>query len=98
MTETEFLQQVKVLFDAISEHIEAKEADLDVLAHGAVLEIENDDGQKVIVNQQASMNEIWLASREGGYHFKFADGTWVNTRDGADFWVYLERALALLTA
>lgn len=98
MTETEFLQQVKTLFDAITAHIEAKDADLDVLAHGAVLEIENDDGQKVIVNQQAAMSEVWLASREGGYHFKFADGTWLNTRDGADFWVYLERALALLTA
>ncbi|TDR31549.1 iron donor protein CyaY [Hydromonas duriensis] len=96
MTETEFLQQVKILFDDISEKVEQNHTDLDILAHGAVLEIENDDGQKVIVNQQAAMNEVWLASREGGYHFKFANGEWLNTRDNANFWSYLERALQLL--
>lgn len=96
MTETEFLQQVKLLFDAICEHIESHNPDLDVLAHGALVEIENDDGAKVIVNQQASMNEVWLASREGGYHFKFNGSNWVNTRDNVDFWDYLSRAIALI--
>jgi CyaY protein len=95
MTETEFLQQVKLLFDAIEAKIERLNDDLDVLRHGALLEIENDDGHKIIINQQASMNEVWLASREGGYHFKW-DGEWVNTRDGATFDSYLDTALAAL--
>ena len=60
---------------------------------GTVLEIENDDGQKVIINQQAAMQEVWLASRAGGYHFKFDNDAWVNTRDGRDFWDYLAEAL-----
>ena len=93
MTETEYLQQAKRLFDAILSHIEDTHDDLETQAHGAVLEIENDDGQKVIINQQAAMQEVWLASRAGGYHFKFDNDAWVNTRDGRDFWDYLAEAL-----
>jgi CyaY protein len=95
MTETEFLQQVKVLFDAIETKIESSDKDLDVLRHGAVLEIENEAGHKIIINQQAAMKEVWLASREGGYHFKWNEG-WVNTRDGVAFDTYLDTALAAL--
>ena len=94
MTETEYLQQAKRLFDAILSHIEDKHDDLETQVHGAVLEIENDDGQKVIINQQAAMKEIWLASRAGGYHFKFDNDAWVNTRDGRDFWDYLAEVVA----
>ena len=93
MTETEYLQQAKRLFDAILSHIEDTHDDLETQANGAVLEIENDDGQKVIINQQAAMQEVWLASRSGGYHFKFDNDAWVNTRDGRDFWDYLAEAL-----
>ena len=94
MTETEYLQQAKHLFDAILSHIENKHDNLETQVHGAVLEIENDDEQKVIINQQAAMKEIWLASRAGGYHFKFDNDAWVNTRDGRDFWDYLAEVVA----
>ena len=37
MTETEYLQQAKRLFDAILSHIEDTHDDLETQAHGAVL-------------------------------------------------------------
>ena len=37
MTETEFLQQVKILFDEIENQIDTRDADFDVLRHGALL-------------------------------------------------------------
>ena len=94
MTETEYLQQTKHLFDAIMAHIEEQREDLETLTHGAILEIENDDGQKVIINQQAAMQEVWLASRAGGYHFKWDGENWINTRDGQNFWNYLNDAIS----
>ena len=93
MTETEYLQQTKHLFDAIMAHIEEQHEDLETQTHGAILEIENDDGQKVIINQQAAMQEVWLASRVGGYHFKWDGENWINTRDGQNFWNYLNEAI-----
>ena len=55
MTETEFLSHVKQLFDQLALRIEADFPDFDVNQHGAILEIENDDGAKIIINQQTAM-------------------------------------------
>jgi CyaY protein len=93
MTETEYLQQTQMLFNTVMAHIEDNYPDLDAQSQGAIVEIENDDGQKIIINQQTPMQEVWLASRSGGYHFKWNGATWVNTRDGADFWEFLRLAL-----
>ena len=93
MTETEYLQQTQMLFNTVMAHIEDNYPDLDAQSQGAIVEIENDNGQKIIINQQTPMQEVWLASRSGGYHFKWNGATWVNTRDGADFWEFLRLAL-----
>ena len=93
MTETEYLQQTQLLFITVMAHIEDNYPDLDAQSQGAIVEIENQDGQKIIINQQTPMQEVWLASRSGGYHFKWNGATWVNTRDGADFWEFLRLAL-----
>jgi CyaY protein len=82
-----------MLFNTVMAHIEDNYPDLDAQSQGAIVEIENDDGQKIIINQQTPMQEVWLASRSGGYHFKWNGATWVNTRDGADFWEFLRLAL-----
>ena len=96
MTETEFLQQVKILCDEIENQMDTRDADFDVLRHGALLEIENDDGAKVILNQQVAMHEVWLASREGGYHFRWSGTDWLNTRDNQTLAHYLENALSAM--
>ena len=94
MTETEYLQQTQMLFNTVMAHIEDNYPDLDAQSQSAIVEIENDDGQKIIINQQTPMQEVWLASRLGGYHFKWNGASWVNTRDGADFWEFLNTAVA----
>ena len=94
MTETEYLQQTQMLFNTVMAHIEDNYPDLDAQSQGAIVEIENQDGQKIIINQQTPMQEVWLASRSGGYHFKWNGATWVNTRDGADFWEFLNTTLS----
>lgn len=38
--------------------------------------------------------EIWLAAKSGGFHFRPADGRWVGTRDGEDFYVVLSRCMS----
>lgn len=98
MTETEYLQQTQMLFNTVMAHIEDNYPDLDAQSQGAIVEIENDDGQKIIINQQTPMQEVWLASRSGGYHFKWNGATWVNTRDGSDFWDFLQSAVAQINA
>jgi CyaY protein len=57
-----------------------------------VLEIEFvDHGTKIIVNTQAPMQEIWVAARAGGFHYRLNDGLWLDTRDGTELYAALSR-------
>lgn len=50
-----------------------------------VLEIEFADGSRIIVNGQAAAQEIWIAAKSGGQHFRHENAAWINTRDGTEF-------------
>ena len=90
MTETEFLaladtclRQVESIFEQAFEN---DELDVECKRSGNVLEIEfvNNDS-KIIVNSQAPMQEMWLAARSGGFHYRYDGQHWLNTRDGSEF-------------
>ena len=51
---------------------------------GGVLELEFDDGSKIIINRHTAAREIWIAARSGGFHFKPENGLWIGTRDGRE--------------
>jgi CyaY protein len=38
---------------------------------------------------QKPLQEIWLASKRGGYHFKFVDGHWHDTKTQAELFAHL---------
>ncbi|WP_374673428.1 iron donor protein CyaY [Ideonella sp.] len=66
--------------------------DIDSHRTGGLLELSLPDGSKLIVNTQPPLHEIWLAARAGGFHFRLqADGSWRDTRDGADFFERLSQ-------
>lgn len=94
MTESEFLKQAETILSQIETALEelADSSDLDVecTRSGNVLEIEFiDNGSKIIVNSQAAMQEMWLAAKSGGFHFRYDGAQWVNTRDGNEFFAAL---------
>ena len=56
---------------------------------GGILELEFDNGSKMIINRHSAAREIWVAAKSGGFHFRPQDGGWVNTRGGGDLWAML---------
>jgi len=89
MTESEFLALADSTLKAIEAGLEqiANESDLDVECSrsGNVLEIEFvDNGSKIIVNSQAPMQEMWVAAKAGGFHYRREGEQWRNTRDGSE--------------
>ena len=38
-----------------------------------------------MINTQPPLQEVWLAARGGGFHYRWAGGRWVDTRDGSEF-------------
>ena len=96
MTETEFLDLAEAVLDrieaAVEEAGEANDVDVECSRSGNVLEIEFvDNGSKIIVNTQAPMKEIWVAARAGGFHYRYADGLWRDTRDGSELYAALSQ-------
>ncbi len=61
---------------------------------GGVIEIEFDNGSKIIVNRHGAAREIWLAAKSGGYHFRPDGGRWLGTRDGEELMAALSRTLS----
>ena len=59
--------------------------DIDTQRTGGLLELSFADGSKIVVNTQPPLHEVWLAARAGGYHYKWVDGRWLDTRDGREF-------------
>lgn len=96
MTETEFLDLAEAVLDhieaAIEDAGEAADVDVECSRSGNVLEIEFvDTGSKIIINTQAPMKEIWVAARAGGFHYRFIDGSWRDTRDSSELYEALSR-------
>ncbi|MBA2722777.1 MAG: iron donor protein CyaY [Methylibium sp.] len=60
--------------------------DIDADRTGGLLELSFPGGSKIVVNTQPPLQEIWLAARRGGFHYRHADGRWRDTKSGAEFW------------
>jgi len=93
VTDSEF----EVLADAALAALEraAEDLDLDLQRKSAgVLELEFDDGSKMIVNRHAAAREIWVAAKSGGFHFRHDGRAWRDTRDGAELFAALSRLVS----
>jgi CyaY protein len=89
MTETEFLDlaesTLKRIEQAFDRLFEQDVVDVECKRSGNVLEIEFvDNGSKIIVNSQAPLQEMWVAARAGGFHYKRVNDEWRNTRDNTE--------------
>jgi len=92
MDESEFERLASATLNRIEAALDGCAADVDFeLAAGGVLEIEFADGSKIIVNRHGAAKEIWVAAKSGGFHFRYADGLWADTRSGEELFAALSR-------
>jgi CyaY protein len=86
MTETEFLALIDQVLDSIESQADdwAASLDVDVEASrsGNVLTMVFEDNTHVVVNSQAAMQELWVAARSGGFHYRYDGQHWNDTRGG----------------
>lgn len=95
VNETEFQQHVTRALARIENALDEIDSGVDFERKAdTVLEIEFADDSRIIVNGQSAAQEIWIAAKSGGQHFRFEDGAWVNTRDGTE----LFRALSAVVS
>lgn len=65
--------------------------DIDTQRSGGLLELIFPDASRIVVNTQPPLQELWLAARAGGCHYRYVQGRWLDTRDGSEFFEALSR-------
>jgi CyaY protein len=90
MTETEYAHLAEATLQRLEQAID--QADLDYeFADGGVLQIEFADGSMIVVNKQAAAQEIWVAAKSGGFHFRWDGDVWRDTRGDEELFAALSR-------
>lgn len=89
MTEAEYDREASAMLARIEATIDRwlqdDVIDIDTQRTGGLLELAFPDGSKIVVNKQPPLHELWLAARAGGYHYKWVDGAWRDTKDSSEF-------------
>ncbi|HEY4068422.1 MAG TPA: iron donor protein CyaY [Burkholderiaceae bacterium] len=88
MTELEYHERTSAVLASIEARVDGwlqqDVVDIDTQRTGGLLELSFPNGSKIVVNTQPPLHEIWVAARSGGFHYKFVDGQWRDTRDGRE--------------
>ena len=87
---------LKAIEMSLEEAFQNTDLDLDIARQGGnVVNIHFEDKSVIVVNTQAPLQEIWVAAKEGGFHYRWA-GTlaqplWLDTKSGAELFSELSR-------
>ncbi len=79
---------------AIEEAVEDSGEDIDYEGVGGLLTLTFKNQSKIIINKQAPLCEIWLATKYNGHHFVYQNELWLDKRSGDEFWQFLSAAVS----
>ncbi|HTH58730.1 MAG TPA: iron donor protein CyaY [Paraburkholderia sp.] len=91
MSDSDYLSRAEAVLAAVERCVDDADADIELERSGNVLTLEFENGTKIIVNLQPPMSEIWIAAKAGGFHYRFVDGEWRDTRSGTEFFASLSQ-------
>ena len=95
MTEAEFESLAEPALAQLRQALEECVPDADVEAKGdGVLEVQFENGSRIVINRHGAAREIWVAARSGGFHFRWDGTAWRDTRDASELFVAVSRLVS----
>lgn len=95
MTDLEYLDRAEALLarvEACCDRLnETTEADIDNQRVGGMVTLSFPGGSQIIINLQKPLQEVWMAARAGGFHYKFDGQQWMDTKGQGEFFGCLSR-------
>ncbi len=95
MTDTEYqdlaeslLRSIELACDRINDQTDA---DVDNQRVGGMITMTFANGSQIIVNLQKPLQEVWLAARAGGFHYRHDGAAWMDTKGQGEFFAHLSR-------
>lgn len=94
MNDTQFHQLADQLILALEEQLDNVDEDIDIEVYGNVAELIFPNNTRVVINRQEPLHQIWLATKENGYHFEYKGNQWICNRSGRTFDDIISAAIA----
>ena len=71
-------------------------AEFDLDRRGDVLNIEFEDGEKIVITPQAPLEQLWVSANYAGHRFNWSEAVahWVSEKGGESIQSFLAQALA----
>jgi CyaY protein len=66
-------------------------ADIDNQRTGGMITLVFANRSQIVINLQKPLHEVWLATKVGGFHYKFDGTQWLDTKGQGEFFVSLSR-------
>jgi CyaY protein len=89
MTDPEFMNRAEVLLKVVEANCDRinddTDADIDNQRTGNMVTLTFANRSQVVINLQKPLQEIWMAARSGGYHYKFDSNQWLSTKEKSEF-------------
>jgi CyaY protein len=93
MTDLEYLDRAEAVLASVEASCdrinESTDADIDNQRVGGMITLVFPDRSQIVVNLQKPLQEVWLAARGGGFHYKFDGQCWRDTKGRGEFFADL---------
>ena len=95
MTDLEFMDHAEQLLLAVERSCDrindTSDADVDSQRSGGMVTLTFPNRSQIVINLQKPLHEVWMATRSGGYHYRFDGGQWRDTKGQGEFFNDLSR-------
>jgi len=95
MTDTEYLDRAEALLKAIELACDRlnddTDADIDNQRVGGMITLTFRNRSQIIINLQKPLQEVWLAAKAGGFHYRHDGTAWMDTKGQGEFFANLTR-------
>lgn len=93
MAHFDYLQAAESLLSAIEAQVdqlnESTDIDLEIQRVGNMVSLTFIDRSQIVINLQKPLQEVWLATKTGGFHYRFNGTNWQDTKGMGEFFQQL---------
>lgn len=95
MTDLEYLDRAEAALRAVEVACDRlndeSDVDIDNQRVGGMITLTFANRSQIVINLQKPLQEIWLAAKAGGFHYRFDGSQWRDTKGVGEFFADLSR-------
>ncbi len=93
MTDPEYMDRAEALLgrvEACCDRInDETDADIDSQRVGGMVTLTFRNRSQIVINLQKPLQEVWMATKAGGFHYRFDGRSWMDTKGAGEFFAHL---------